>query len=309
MNPILFVAIAVAVALAIAVFVVLDPGRTRLSRERRRPFEDREVGALADVAEAASSVMGRLIRRRERSLSYALDLAGIATRPQDFAFFIAVGGLALAAIVLLLGGGFLALPVAALGPVGALLFVRLRTDSRRKAFSGQLDGTLQLLASNLRAGYSTMQALGSVARDSEEPTATELARVVNEARVGRPVVDALETAAERMESEDFMWAVQAIAINREVGGSLSEVLDGVAGTIRERGEIRRHVAALAAEGKLSAIILMLLPFVVAGFMMMTSPAYLLPLVQTPVGIALLVIGVIMLVGGGIWMRKSIEVKF
>lgn len=309
MNPILIVAIAVALALAIAVFVVADPGRTRLPRDRRRPFEDREAGVLAEAAEVATSVMGRIIRRRERGLSYALDLAGVAARPQDFAFLVAVAGLVLAAVVLLLGGGFLALPVAALAPVGAVLFVRLRTDARRKAFADQLDGTLQLLASNLRAGYSTMQALGSVARDSEEPTASELARVVNEARVGRPVVESLEVAAERMDSEDFMWAVQAIAINREVGGSLSEVLDGVAGTIRERGEIRRHVSALAAEGKLSAIILMLLPFVVAGFMMMTSPTYLLPLVQTPVGIALLVVGVIMLVVGGIWMRKSIEVKF
>ncbi len=217
--------------------------------------------------------------------------------------------MAVAGVVVVLGGGWFAVPAAVVAPLGAATLVRVRTSRQRKAFERQLDSTLQLLASNLRAGYSTMQALASVARDSEEPTSSELARVVNETRVGRPVVEALETAAERMKSDDFMWAVQAIAINREVGGSLSEVLDGVAGTIRERGEIRRHVGALSAEGRLSAVILMVLPFVVAGFLLLISPAYLLPLIETPVGIALLVAGVVMLTVGGLWMRKSVEVKF
>lgn len=302
-------AFVVTLGLAVVVVVLADPGRTRLARDRRRPAAEDDDGVLADAAEAATSLAGRLIGRRSAALANALDLAGIAMRPQDFVFLTAVGGLVGGAGVLLLGGGWLALLVAALAPVVAMIIVQLRTQRRRKAFDAQLDGTLQLMASNLRAGYSTMQALASVTRDSEEPTATELARAVNEARVGRPVVTALESVVERMKSVDFDWAVQAIAINREVGGSLAEVLDGVAATIRERGQIRRHVEGLSAEGRLSALILMALPFGVGLMMMLTNPGYLAPLLGSPIGIAMLVIGGVLLVVGGLWLRKTVEVRF
>lgn len=309
MTPAVIAALAVALGVAVAVFVAADPGRTRLPRHRRRPKSAEDEGALSEAAEAATSLVGRLIGRRSEALARALELAGLPTRPQDFAFLTVVGALVVGVLVLLIGGGWIALLAAATAPLSAVIVLRVRTSRRRAAFAQQLDGTLQLLASNLRAGYSTMQALASVAKDADEPTSTEFARAVNETRVGRPVVAALETVADRMQSGDFEWAVQAVAINREVGGSLAEVLDGVSGTIRERGQIRRHVAALSAEGKLSAVILMLLPFAVAGMVLLTNPGYLEPLVTTPFGIVLLAIGVVMLTVGGLWLRKTVEVRF
>ncbi len=299
----------VMVGLGVAAYVAAAPDKVRLPRARRRPAVEDGESALAEAAEAATSLFGRLLHRRAGNLGATLDLAGSAMRPQDFAFLVAVSSVVLVAVTLLLGGGLLALPVAALAPLGAVLHLRMRVAARRKAFAEQLDGTLQLMSSSLRAGHSMMQALSSVAKESEEPTASELSRVVNESRVGRPVVAALEEAAERMDSDDFQWAVQAIAINREVGGSLADVLDGVGGTIRERGQIRRHVAALSAEGRLSAVILMLLPFLVGGFLLMTNPGYLAPFVENPIGIVLIVVGAIMLIVGGIWLKKTVEIEF
>ncbi|RWR25070.1 type II secretion system protein F [Agrococcus lahaulensis] len=300
---------AVALGVGAATYFAVDPGRTRLPRERRRPAAVDGDSALAGAAEAATSVFGRLMHRRSGALATQLDLAGIRMRPQDFGFLVSVASVVLAAVVLVIGGGLLSAPAAAIAPLVAALVLRFKIAARRKQFGGQLDGTLQLVSSSLRAGHSMMQALASVAKESEEPTASELARVVNETRVGRPVVPALEEAAERMDSDDFRWAAQAIAINREVGGSLAEVLDGVAGTIRERGQIRRHVAALSAEGRLSAVILILLPFLVGGFLFMTNPGYLAPFVEHPLGMVLIVVSVIMLVVGGIWLRKVVEIEF
>jgi tight adherence protein B len=300
---------AVIAGIGVAAYVVAAPDRVRLPRERRRPPAEDGEGALAEAAEAATSLFDRLLRRRSGALAEKLDLAGMSMRPQDFGFLIAVASIVTMALTLVLGGGFLALPVAALAPLGAVVYLNIRAGGRRKAFADQLDGTLQLMSSSLRAGHSMMQALASVAKESEEPSATELSRVVNETRVGRPVVAALEEAADRMDSDDFRWAVQAIAINREVGGSLAEVLDGVSGTIRERGQIRRHVAALSAEGRLSAVILILLPFLVGGFLLLTNPSYLAPFVENPIGIVLIVVGVIMLAIGGIWLKKTVEIKF
>ncbi len=300
---------AVALGLGASVLLLVSPRGERLPRERRRPAVEEGEGALAGAAEAATGLVGRLIHRRAGDLVTSLDLAGIRMRPQDFVFLVGVGSVVLVAVTLVLGGGLLAAPLAALAPLGAVLLVRLRVGRRRRAFGEQLDGTMQLMASSLRAGYSMMQVLSSVAKQSEEPTASELGRIVNEARVGRPVVEALEEAATRMASEDFRWATQAIAINREVGGSLAEVLDRVAGTIRERGEIRRHVAALSAEGRMSAVILMVLPFAVCGFLVLINPTYLLPLVETGIGIGLLVFSGLLFIVGGVWLSKVVQVKF
>jgi tight adherence protein B len=137
----------------------------------------------------------------------------------------------------------------------------------------------------------------------------EFARIINETRVGRQLNDSLDETAARMRSDDFTWVTQAIAINREAGGNLAEVLDGVANTIRERNQIRRQVQALSAEGKLSAYVLMALPFGVGGFLMFSNPAYMAKFTQSLVGYGLLGTCVVLLVIGGLWLRKVVSFKF
>lgn len=112
-----------------------------------------------------------------------------------------------------------------------------------------------------------------------------------------------------MNSEDFAWVTRAIAINREVGGNLADVLDRVSHTIRERNQIRRQVKSLAAEGKLSGIILMLLPFGIAGFLLFSNPGYMLKFTESVAGYVMLVVAVVLLIVGGFWMKKTVSIKF
>ena len=104
-----------------------------------------------------------------------------------------------------------------------------------------------------------MQGVEAVSQEVAEPMGQELRRVVTEARLGRPLEEALDGVADRMDSPDFAWAVMAIRIQREVGGNLAELLITVAETMTERERLRRDVDALTAEGKISAIVLGLLP--------------------------------------------------
>ena len=113
----------------------------------------------------------------------------------------------------------------------------------------------------------------------------------------------------RLKSEDFVWVTQAVAINREVGGNLADVLDGVGDTIRERNTIRRQEKALAAEGKLSAVVLMARPFCVGGFLVLSTPTYMAKFTESLVGYAMLGAGAVLLVRGGLWLRKCVQVKF
>ena len=161
------------------------------------------------------------------------------------------------------------------------------TSRRQRAFADQLEDSLQLMSSGLRAGHSLLQALDGVSQEMPQPASEEFARIINETRVGRDLAQALDETAARTDSKDFAWVAHAIAINRQVGGNLAEVLDTVGGTIRERGQIRRQVKALSAEGKLSAIVLMALPFGVTGFLTLTNPGYLAKFTESLVGYGLI----------------------
>ena len=144
---------------------------------------------------------------------------------------------------------------------------------RQKAFMAQLPDTLQLLSSTLKAGYSFLQGVEAVSQEVEDPMGGELRRIVTEAQLGRPLEDAMDASAERMDSPDFAWAVMAVKIQREVGGNLSELLLTVAETMTERERLRRDVATLTAEGKMSAIVLGALPILLGLAMWAINPEY------------------------------------
>ena len=298
------------IALLVLGYLTAGPRPVRLPAGRRRPGSPAEEGALSGVAQAATSLMDRALRRRGRHGAgiAALEMAGIRMRLQDFAILVLVAELVLGAVGVLVAGP-LGLVLALLAPIAARIWVNVLTSRRQRAFADQLDDTLQLMASSLRAGHSLLQALASVAGEADEPTSEEFARIINQTRVGRELGPSFDESAGRMNSDDFAWVTQAIAINREVGGNLAEVLDGVSHTIRERNQIRRQVKALAAEGKLSAIVLMLLPFGIAGFLMLSNPEYMAKFTQSLMGYTMIVASVILLVVGGLWLRKVVQVKF
>jgi len=125
--------------------------------------------------------------------------------------------------------------------------------------------------------------------------------------------DAIFTAGDNAyplgSSDDFKWVSQAIAIHREVGGDLADVLDTVSHTIRERNGIRRQVKALSAEGKMSGYVLMMLPIGITAFLMISNPHYIGALATNIVGWAMIAAAVIFMTVGGLWLRKVVSFKF
>jgi tight adherence protein B len=150
--------------------------------------------------------------------------------------------------------------------------------------------------------------MDSVVREAHPPIRGEFNRALVETRLGMLAEDALDGIAERTGSQDFSWVVMAIRIQREVGGNLAELLNSVAGTLRERERLRRQVAALSAEGRLSGIILAALPVVFAVYLLLARPEYIDPLFSTPLGVLLLGSGIIALAIGAFWMSKVIRVE-
>ncbi|MGC1210415.1 MAG: type II secretion system F family protein, partial [Micromonospora sp.] len=209
----------------------------------------------------------------------------------------------------LLGGLLGVLLGAALGWFGPGVHGRLRESRRRRAFADQLPDALQLVVGSLRSGFSLAQAIDAVVRDSPPgPLTVELGRAMAEVRLGSDLDDALQRVAQRVENDDLAWAVMAIRIQRDTGGNLAEVLETTVETLRERDRLRRHVRALSAEGRLSAYVLIGLPVVLAIWMLLTRREYLSPLWTTPVGLAMLVGAVVLMVVGIFWMARWIKVE-
>jgi tight adherence protein B len=298
-------------AVAVLTYLALSPRPLRLPAERRRPDVVEGPSALTAATQATSSAIGRVLHRREKAapLAAALEGAGLTTRPQDFVLMVGAAALVAAAAGLLLAGPLLALAAAVPVPLLAKVYLSVRNQQRQKTFADQLDDSLQLLSSSLRAGHSLPQALNSVAKEAESPTAEEFSRVINEMRVGRPITQALEEVGARMRSEDFVWVTQAIGINREVGGNLADVLDGIGHTIRERNQVRRQVKALSAEGKLSAIVLVVMPFCIMALLALLNPSYVGKLVEGPIGWLMTGTAAVLMIIGGLWLRKTVALKF
>jgi tight adherence protein B len=200
---------------------------------------------------------------------------------------------------LILGGILAAIPP---------IIVLSKAKKRQKKFLAQLPDTLSLLAGTLRAGYSLMQGVEAVSQEVDEPMGSELRRVVTESRLGRPLEESLESSAQRMNSADFSWAVMAIRIQREVGGNLAELLLTVGDTMTQRERLRRDVSALTAEGRVSAIVLGLLPIGLGAAMFVINPEYISALFTTKAGNFMLGFAVMLALVGFYWMKKTIEIE-
>jgi tight adherence protein B len=188
------------------------------------------------------------------------------------------------------------------------VWLKLKARKRQKAFADQLPDTLVAMAASLKAGHSWNQAMETVIREGSEPTSREFGRVANEVRLGRPNDDAMQAMADRLGSIDFEFAVMSVNIQRQVGGSLADLLDQVGETVRQRQQFRRKVKALCAMGRMSAYTLVALPFVMALAIFVISPTYLAPLWSTGLGYVLVFGALLSITLGALILKKIVSFK-
>jgi tight adherence protein B len=263
------------------------------------------------VRERVMGVVGYVSERRGIAgwMRLQLQRAGLPLRANEYFFFHVLITLLIGGLVQLIWGSFLvttaAVVLAVLAPIA---WIDRRVSKRRAAFEEQLPDVLSLIAGSLRSGWGLQQAMDLAIDEIGEPASSEFLRVQSETRLGLGLEEALARMAERVDSDDFRWTVAAISIQREVGGDLAEVLDIVADTIRERAELKRHVQALTAEGRFSAIALVLIPIVVLVLLAIINRDYALTLFTTTAGLTMLVVGVILMLVGSLWLRRYTRVE-
>lgn len=190
-------------------------------------------------------------------------------------------------------------------PYGYLLW---KKSQRLAMFERQLPEALELVARALRAGHAFSVGLKMVGEEASDPIGKEFRRVFDEVSMGVALQQALDNMTHRVESVDLRFFTTSVLVQRETGGNLAEIIDSLAGLIRQRFELQLKVKALSAEGRISAIILLGLPFVVGALLFKTSPDYMGLLFTDPIGRNLATVGSIMMVVGAVMMKRMVNIK-
>ena len=219
----------------------------------------------------------------------------------------------------LLGGGFMIsmvmLPIKVFAPIialslGALPPLALWWKRRRRLrkFGSALPEALELISRALRAGHSLPAGIQLVAQQMSEPLGPEFGRCYEQQNLGIPLEDALKEMTERVPNLDLKFFVTAVLLQRQTGGDLAEILDKIGHLIRERFQIWGQIQALTGEGRLSGIVLLALPPALFLVMLKLNYDYVMMLFEDPIGIKMLIGGIVMQILGAIAIKKIITIK-
>lgn len=188
------------------------------------------------------------------------------------------------------------------------IYLQHQKDLRLRTFNQQLGDALVVMANALRAGFGFQQAMDTVRRELPAPIATEFTWTLREMNLGFSHEEALLNMGKRLNSQDLDMIITAIIIQRQVGGNLAEILDNISQTIRERAKIKQEIKTLTAQGKLSGLIIGLLPVVLIGVMLMINPEYFYVMITDSRGIAVLSAACVAEVLGLVIIRKIIDIN-
>ena len=316
------------IGIFIAVLLLIEGSyavtRTLMNPERRRVR--RRLGTLADTGFKSEEEVPGIERQRWLSeipwlhrilmkfqwsvpLNLLLQQAGIR---YPVGFFLLLS-LVLVGVGFLLGS-WLRVPYVIRLPglllLGAVPFLYIHSKKRRRMqkFQAQLPEAMDLMARALKAGHAFSGGLKMVIDEMEDPVGEEFNKTMGEINFGVDVPQALKNLARRVDCADLRFFVISVILQRETGGNLAEILENIAYLIRERDKLHGRIRVLSAEGKLSAIVLISIPLLVALVLSLLNPKYIQVLVSDPLGNILVGIAVALMILGVAVMRRMIQIK-
>ncbi|HVO44375.1 MAG TPA: type II secretion system F family protein [Aggregatilineales bacterium] len=285
MGPLLVIGGIIAVVLVVIAGLSLRSQRASVIEER--------LGRYSELNNFANAVAEETPKEKPPTFSERLDMA---LKDRKFAsewksqlaradlkltvteyialHIISMVGVALVTFVIISPGNVIATLI--LGAIGLFLprfYVSYKQSQRLHTFEQQLADILGLWVNALRSGYSVLQALEAISRESPDPGASEMRRVVQEVQLGIPMEEALSHLLQRMPSDDLDLIVTAVNIQREVGGNLAEILEVIGHTIRERIKLKGDIRVLTSQGRITGYLISGLPIVLAIFLDVINPSY------------------------------------
>lgn len=278
----------------------LSPYSAELERDERK-HRGSAVHGLSDMVE--ERLASRIVWQR---LDMLCEQSGTSMPTGVWLFVIGAcaGGAALAIGAVL--GPLIAVVGLAAGVAAPISLLRFNAGRRARAFEAQLPDLLNVWASALRAGRSFSQALDTLVDEAAEPTRGEFRRAQRQVRLGVPIEQALDDLSKRVRSESFELVVLTTDVQRRVGGNVAVIFDQVADTVRKRQQFSARVRALTSMGRMSANVLLGMPFVIGGLLCLINYTYMSPLFDTHTGHILIAIALAMMSLGAAVLRRMVK---
>ena len=241
-----------------------------------------------------------------------LERAGLALKLHEYVALRVLAALVAFVVVLALGNGhviafLLGIVVGVVGYMLPAFYVRMRITRQVRKFNDQLADMLTMVSNSLRAGFGLLQGIELAAEQAQPPMSTELRHLLRDTRMGASIETALESMGERVGSYDLDVVITAILIQRSVGSNLSEVLDQVAHTIRERARIQGEINTLTAQKKFSGLIIALMPVAFVLMMLVINFDYMSALFTDPLGRFLLAVAIVLDIVGILTIKRIVTV--
>lgn len=281
--------------------------RDRIRRFTTAPEPDAESGTPQRSAFGES--VDRWLARYGwgRRFAQEVDVAALDSSPGDIVLLVVALTIPSALIIsILTGSAVLAILVCLIAPVLMVFVVRQKADHQRRLFQEQLAPHLEEIGSAMRAGYSVVASIASMADDAVDPSQREFRRALADEQIGVPIDEALAPVAARMRCRDLDQLGLVASLNQRTGGNMAEILDLIANGVRERAELKRELDALTAQAKLSRWVVSALPPGVLLMMLIIRPSYVRPLFNTATGALVLIAATGLLVLGSVVMHFILE---
>lgn len=276
-----------------------EKNREKPEREKGMPWRD---GMLAFSKTLGKSKWG--IRYKEKT-EIQLVQAHLPLKPEEFIAINIMVFLVAAAVFLVFTESLAAsVALASLAAFIPFIYVNSRKKSITQKIDQQLPDTLALISNTLKSGYSFLQAVDAAARELPPPISLEFQQILKEINLGVNTEKALETLSKRVQSKDLELIIMAVLIQRQIGGNLSEILDNISETIRSRIKIKGEIRILTAQGRVSGLIIALMPVALGVILYFINPSYISVLFEEPLGWAMLSLAVLMQ-GMGIYLIRRI----
>lgn len=260
------------------------------------------------------TIFKQMVRYAETSNYYArikakLLQAYIMMKPIEFIEISIMGGLFVGMLLWTTTNNFLlALIGFLLGYRMPEIFVEATRKKRAKKLNDQLPQALSLISNGLRAGFSFPQAMAVVGREMEAPIADEFSKVLRDNSYGKNMDEALLELSKRTADEDLDIFITTLLIHLQVGGDLSEILDTISETIRERVKLKGDIRTMTSQSQTSAVVIGILPVAIAGVMFILNPGYIGTLFSDPLGLMMVGMAVAMILLGAFFLTRIVKVK-
>ena len=310
------IAFCAALLIYLLILLMIKPSGKELVEERLKKYlytdgiSELQDQLFKENLEKYRKKKNKRLKIVSKELSDYLAMSGIKLRASEF-IFIWIGCTYLPIVIISLSGAsaVTAMGFAVIGFILPPFFVLRVRKKRQHEFNRQLGESLVIMSNCIKSGFTFQQAMESIANDMQPPISTEFTSAIREMRFGVSKNDALHHMVDRVQNNDLGLLVSAVMTSEQVGGNLSEILDIISETIKDRIRIKQEIRVLSAQGRISGIVIGLLPVFIILFLMILNPAYFMSFFEAPIGKIMLGVSVLMEMIGFLIINKIVDIEY